>query len=131
MPRRLSLRVDSKHGVKQPRSLDALRTQLSQNPSASDESQTASPDRSSDSASTEMPNEPHALERTVLHALLAQTKLRIEALVVRRMPDGLCLQGVLQCEDSGIDVVSIVRRVAGVERVLNQLVMRSPTMQHG
>jgi hypothetical protein len=66
---------------------------------------------------------PHRLERAVQRHLLAHPKLRFSTLVIRRIPNGVCLQGVL--EDSvDLDICSLARSVAGVNEVLNHLVVR-------
>jgi hypothetical protein len=116
MARRMKSRIDLQHAVSGPRNLHLFadaRSKLADS---------AVPETAQEDHHV---TEPHELERTVLHELLAQPAVAFPSLVVRRTPDGLCLQGVMECEDSGIDVCSIVRRVAGVERVLSQLVVHS------
>jgi hypothetical protein len=66
---------------------------------------------------------PHRLEGAVRRHLLSHPKLRFSTLVIRRIPNGVCLQGVL--EDSvDLDVCNLARSVAGVNEVLNHLVVR-------
>jgi hypothetical protein len=66
---------------------------------------------------------PHRLEGAVRRHLLSHPKLQFSTLVIRRIPNGVCLQGVL--EDSvDLDVCSLARSVAGVNEVLNHLVVR-------
>jgi hypothetical protein len=66
---------------------------------------------------------PHRLEQAVQRYLLSHPKLRFSTLVIRRIPNGVCLQGVL--EDSvDLDVCNLARSVAGVNEVLNHLVVR-------
>ena len=66
---------------------------------------------------------PHRLEQAVQRHLLSHPKLRFSTLVIRRIPNGVCLQGVL--EDSvDLDICSLARSVAGVNEVLNRLVVR-------
>ncbi len=115
MARRMKARVDSGHAVAGPRGLEAF----------------VDPVQSSlDSATLEIAHEehltlePHQLECDVKRKLLAQTEVVFSSLVVRRTPSGICLQGVVECGSSGIDVCSLVRQLAGVE-VLSQLVMHS------
>jgi len=82
-------------------------------------------------ASTEMRNhlsaDPHRahhqVEHDVCRHLRSEPSLKFSSLVVRRVPNGLCLQGVLEAEEGSPDVSSLVRKVANVEKVINQLVM--------
>jgi hypothetical protein len=46
-------------------------------------------------------------------------------LVIRRIPNGVCLEGVLESEGDP-DVSGVARSVAGVNEVLNHLVVRRP-----
>ncbi len=66
---------------------------------------------------------PHRLERAVRRHLMSHPKLRFSTLVIRRIPNGVCLQGVLE-ESVDLDVCSLARSVAGVNEVLNHLVVR-------
>lgn len=68
------------------------------------------------------PNRAHSVERQVQRKLLAHPSLRFSSLVVRRMPDGICLEGVLTA-NPGADVCSLARQVEGVNRVLNHLLV--------
>lgn len=65
----------------------------------------------------------HSLERQVQRKLLAHPQLRFSSLVVRRTPDGICLEGVLTATD-GSDVCSLARQVEGVDRVLNRILVQ-------
>lgn len=68
---------------------------------------------------------PHRLEQDVRNRLMAEPSLNFTSLVVRRVRDGLCLEGVLEAED-GEDtntVSTLVRRVCGATPVLNHLVV--------
>lgn len=64
---------------------------------------------------------PHGLEQRVRFEL--ESRHAFASLVVRRIPGGVCLQGVLDVGDDLPDVDALARRIAGVERVLNQVVM--------
>lgn len=66
---------------------------------------------------------PHRIEREVQRALLSHPRLRFSSLVIRRTGNGVCLQGVLQDDADSPDVCTIAQRVAGVEHVLNHLVI--------
>lgn len=65
---------------------------------------------------------PHRLEQDVRNRLMAEPSLNFTSLVVRRVSDGLCLEGVLEADDSD-DVSTLVRRVCGATPVLNHLVV--------
>ncbi len=65
---------------------------------------------------------PHRLEQEVRNRLMAEPSLNFTSLVVRRVRDGLCLEGVLEADDSD-DVSTLVRRVCGATPVLNHLVV--------
>jgi hypothetical protein len=68
------------------------------------------------------PSRAHSIERQVQRKLLASPGLHFSSLVVRRMPDGICLEGVLTASD-GSDVCSVAQQVEGVTRVLNHLLV--------
>lgn len=67
---------------------------------------------------------PHRLEQSVQRVLLGHPRLRFSSLVVRRIRDGICLEGVLEADKNLPDVTSLAQRVAGVDKVLNHLVIR-------
>lgn len=117
MARRTKVRVDTRHAVPSPRSMEGF---VDPAPSSTDSMVLDAPREDRHDL------EPHQLERAVLHELLSQTEVVFSSLVVRRTPAGVCLQGVMECESTGIDVCSIVRRISGVDQVLSQLVMHSP-----
>ncbi len=66
---------------------------------------------------------PHQVEQDVRRALLSQPSLHFSSLVVRRIADGVCLQGVLEVDDGSPDVSTIAQRVSGVNCVLNHLLI--------
>jgi osmotically-inducible protein OsmY len=66
---------------------------------------------------------PHQVELEVQRELLAQPSLHFSSLVVRRINNGVCLQGVLETDAECSDVCSIAQRVTGVRQVLNHLVV--------
>lgn len=69
------------------------------------------------------PTIPHRIEREVQHYLLSEPQLKFASLVVRRIRGGVCLEGVIEADDSCPDVCRLARQVAGVEQVLNHLVI--------
>ena len=68
---------------------------------------------------------PHQLEQEVRHRLMAEPSLNFTSLVVRRVRDGLCLEGVLEADDSD-DVSKLVSQICGAIPVLNHLVVHCP-----
>lgn len=66
---------------------------------------------------------PHQVEREVQRELMSHPGLHFSSLVVRRLDNGVCLQGVLEVEGDEPDVCSLAQRVAGVQQVLNHLVV--------
>jgi osmotically-inducible protein OsmY len=69
---------------------------------------------------------PHRLEQDIRHQLMYESNLNFTSLVVRRLQDGVLLEGVLEldAEDDSTDIVDMVRRASGVQRVLNSVVIR-------
>ena len=67
---------------------------------------------------------PHQIEEDVQRELLGHSNLRFSSLVVRRIRDGVCLEGVLDVDETCPDVCGLARQVAGVREVLNHLVVR-------
>ena len=65
---------------------------------------------------------PHRLEQEVRNRLMSEPSLNFTSLVVRRVHDGLCLEGVLET-DNADDASTLVRRVCGATLVLNHLVV--------
>ena len=70
------------------------------------------------------PDSPHALEALVHRELLADRRMDFSSLVIRRIPNGVCLQGVVEIDKSETDVSSSAMRVRGVANVQNRLVVR-------
>jgi hypothetical protein len=68
--------------------------------------------------------DPHKIESEVRRALMAQPGLHFKILVVRRVPHGVCLEGVLDADDSAADIEELACQIAGVERVINRLLVR-------
>jgi len=74
-------------------------------------------------AEASLPCTPHFVEQQVQRELLSEPNFHFSSLVVRRISDGVCLQGVLESDDDAPDVCSVAQRVAGVQNVLNRLVI--------
>ncbi|HIE97034.1 MAG TPA: hypothetical protein EYG03_17795 [Planctomycetes bacterium] len=71
-----------------------------------------------------LPDPPHALEALVHRKLLADRRMDFSSLVIRRIPNGVCLQGVVEIDEPETDVSSSALRVRGVASVQNRLVVR-------
>lgn len=72
----------------------------------------------------------HLIEREVQRQLLAVPAVHFDSLVVRLVPQGVCLQGVMHVQSGASDtpdIAAIARRAAGVDHVLNQLVITDST----
>ncbi len=67
----------------------------------------------------------HEVEGQIRSALLSLPDIHFASLVVRRTQDGVCLQGVMQVNETSPDVAEIVQQVAGIENVLNQLLIQT------
>jgi hypothetical protein len=82
--------------------------------------------------------EPHAMERELSQRLRTELEIEFSSLVVRRVKNGVCLQGVIemsnlqdaQQSDDILRINQLVRQVAGVERIVNQLVTRKTEEGH-
>ncbi len=59
----------------------------------------------------------------VRRVLLAEGGLDIANLVVRRVPNGVCLEGVVLVHGDDVDVCRAVRGLDGVGEILNHLVV--------
>jgi hypothetical protein len=69
---------------------------------------------------------PHQLEKNVRRRLLENETLNFSSLVVRRVRDGVCLEGVVEVGAESPDVVGLVMAIEGVGEVHNRLVVRHP-----
>lgn len=71
-------------------------------------------------------DESHGIEYDVRRRLLSRPELRFSSLVVRRIVDGVCLEGVVETDGNTETVGDLVASVIeGVDRVMNRLVVRS------
>ena len=65
----------------------------------------------------------HSMEAGVRRELLADPGFSVSSLVVRRIPNGVCLEGVVRLYDQNTEVDSVARRVTGVKEVQNHLLV--------
>jgi|GEM_PF-4128102 len=68
----------------------------------------------------------HPVEYEVLRRLQEHPQLKIASLVVRRIPDGVCLQGVIESDPEQINLQQVLSEIDGVAHVVNQLVPCRP-----
>ncbi len=73
----------------------------------------------------ELSSRPHSIEWNVRRALLSECGLDFASLVVRRIPNGVCLEGVLNCLATDDELASAARSVEGVVDVQNHLLVSS------
>ncbi|MCA8995359.1 MAG: hypothetical protein KDA80_00165 [Planctomycetaceae bacterium] len=67
----------------------------------------------------------HQLEIDVQRALLDLPDVSFSSLRVHRLADGICLTGMVRCSSNVRDKVpSLAAQIAGVDRVLNRLVIQ-------
>lgn len=65
---------------------------------------------------------PHGLEKQVHRQLLQQGGDQYSCIVVRRMPNGVCLEGVVRSAPDLVTAEQTALQVPGVRNVLNHLV---------
>ncbi len=69
---------------------------------------------------------PHDLECLIQRTLQAQPGLRFARLTVHHCPQGVCLEGLLEANEGGLDLVELVNEIAGVQAI-NHVVTRPQT----
>ena len=74
-------------------------------------------------AESTRPEDPHELECRIQRRLQAHPGLRFTRLTVHQCPQGVCLEGLLEVNDDGLDLCELVNEIAGVP-ALNHVVMR-------
>jgi hypothetical protein len=65
----------------------------------------------------------HRLEHEVRSRLMSEPQLQFTSLVVRRLPDGLCLEGVVETSGDPEDVSELIRQICNVPNISNRLVV--------
>lgn len=68
----------------------------------------------------------HPVEYEVMRKLQSHPQLKISSLVIRRIPTGICLQGVIEADPEYIDLQKLLTEIEGVDQVINQLVPCHP-----
>ena len=69
---------------------------------------------------------PHELECRIQRSLQAHPGLRFARLTVHQCQQGVCLEGLLESNEDGLDLCDLVNEIAGVH-ALNHVVMRPVT----
>lgn len=65
--------------------------------------------------------QPHRLETQIQRWLLMHSQLKFVSLVVRGIPGGICIEGVLEGHDSLSELERILKQLPGVDRVINNV----------
>ena len=65
----------------------------------------------------------HEIEADVRRELLATEGVTVKSLVVRRLDNGVCLQGVIRFDGAEFDLGDTIRRIPGIDRILNHMVI--------
>jgi BON domain len=65
---------------------------------------------------------PHGLEQRVHRELCRHGGIAYSSVVVRRLPNGVCLEGVVRADSALFDASQAALEVPGVREVLNHLV---------
>ena len=66
-------------------------------------------------------SQPHSVESGVRREILSDPGISVASLVVRRIPNGVCLEGVVHLREGKTDVNTVARRVLGVCEVQNHM----------
>ena len=64
----------------------------------------------------------HPLEYEVIRKLRAHPSIKISSLVVRRVPEGICLQGMLETSPHDPEVKAFLQEIEELATVVNRLV---------
>ncbi len=69
----------------------------------------------------DVPCDGHNLETKIQRWLLQHPGLKFSALVVRRVPDGVCIEGLLESDEGSPDLDVMLGPLPGVDRIVNLL----------
>jgi hypothetical protein len=69
---------------------------------------------------------PHELECLIQRGLQSRAGLKFSRLVVHKFGDCVCLEGLLEENQEGLDLCEVVNEIAGV-KAINRVVARSAT----
>lgn len=85
--------------------------------------ETASTAKSAAQSKIEPSCTPHDLECRIQRGLQSYPGLKFSRLTVHQCPEGVCLEGLLETNDEGIDLCDLVNQIAGV-KAINHVVSR-------
>ena len=70
----------------------------------------------------------HEIEQLIWRELHSLPGVHFFSLTVRRVRNGVCLQGVMEADDTAepLELCELVRQIAQIETVVNQLLVREP-----
>jgi len=91
-----------------------------------DESSAPVSSRPTTAVETDPLHDGHHIECDVRRRLMTHPSLSFTSLVIRRIRDGVCLQGVLETPADPDEIRRLATQVDGVDRVLNRLVQHRP-----
>lgn len=69
-------------------------------------------------------SQPHGIEKEVQRRIVRQPGIQILSLTIRRLQDGVCLDGTLETDRSCPDFADLLQEIAGIKRVVNRLRVR-------
>ena len=69
----------------------------------------------------EQTSDGHSLEVKIQRWLLQHPGLAFASLVVRRIPEGICIEGVLESDEGSPDLCVMLGHLPGVRRVINNI----------
>lgn len=121
-------RIDGAETRKRPHLITPPDSQLTGQTDALVAEQVAAPEHTTGEVQVEsmvMVLEQHGMERAIQQRLLSTPDAEFTSLVVRRVPGGVCLQGVMEVRGDLPDVTRLAMEVAGVQRVINRLVVHN------
>ncbi len=67
---------------------------------------------------------PHRMEAEVSRTLSDTPGLHVGSLSVHRTDEGICLHGLIEIDDTTIDVEDIIRRALSIDQVINRMVVK-------
>jgi hypothetical protein len=71
---------------------------------------------------------PHAVEREVHRRLSSHPGIRLQSLVVRKTPVGVCLEGRAELLEPDLDLCAVLTDIEGVGEVINHLMPPAPCL---
>lgn len=77
-------------------------------------------------AQSPVKGQPHELECLIQRRLQMHDGLKFTRLTVHQCAQGVCLEGLLEVNELGLDLCDVVREIAGV-KAINHVVMRPAT----